>query len=50
MKAQNTEFLREESMRQVEELLMKACEKARMMDLPLQDMQEMLELLYHEEK
>lgn len=50
VKAQNTEFLREESMRQVEELLMKACEKARMMDLPLQDMQEMLELLYHEEK
>ena len=50
VKAQNTEFLREESMRQVEELLMKACEKARMMDLPLQDMQEMLGLLYHEEK
>ena len=50
VKAQNTEFLREESMRQVEELLMKACEKARMMDLPLQDIQEMLELLYHEEK
>ena len=50
VKAQNTEFLREESMRQVEELLMKACEKARMMDLPLQDMQEMLELLYDEEK
>lgn len=50
VKAQNTDFLREESMRQVEELLMKACEKARMMELPLQDMQEMLELLYHEEK
>lgn len=50
VKVQNTDFLREESMRQVEELLGRACEKARMMSLSLQEMQEMLELMYSDGK
>ncbi len=46
VKAQNTDFLREESIRQTEELLARACEKARLCDLSLDDMKEMLELMY----
>ena len=48
VKAQNTDFLKEESMRQVEELLAKACEKARVLNLSLQELQEMLELMYRD--
>ena len=48
VKAQNTDFLKEESMRQVEELLAKACEKAQMLNLPLSELQEMLELMYQD--
>ena len=48
VKAQNTEFLREESVRQVEELLAKVCEKASMCDLSLDELKEMLELMYTE--
>ncbi|MGN0425349.1 MAG: GntR family transcriptional regulator [Acetatifactor sp.] len=50
VKAQNTDFLKEESMRQVEELLAKACEKAQMLNLSLQELQEMLELMYQDGK
>ncbi len=46
VKAQNTDFLREESVRQTEEMLAKACEKARMCGLSLEDMKEILELVY----
>ena len=46
VKRQNTEFLREETARQVEELLSKACEKARLGDISLGEMKEMLELMY----
>lgn len=46
VKAQNTDFLREESVRQTEEMLAKACEKARMCGLTLEDMKEILELVY----
>ena len=48
VKAQNTDFLKEESMRQVEELLAKAGEKAQVLNLSLQELQEMLELMYRD--
>ena len=50
VKAQNTDFLKEESMRQVEELLAKACEKAQVLNLSLQELQEMLEQMYRDGK
>ncbi len=46
VKGQNTDFLREEGIRQVEELLGKATEKAKQCDLSLDDMKEILEMLY----
>lgn len=46
VKPQNPEFLREETIRQTEELLLKACEKARLGGLTLEEMKEMLELMY----
>ncbi len=46
VKGQNTEFLREEHYRQTEELLSKACDRARLCGLTLSDLQEMLELVY----
>ena len=46
VKAQNTEFLREETIRQTEEILVKACERARMCGLSLEEMKEILELVY----
>lgn len=48
VKRQNTDFLREETVRQTEELLAKACQKARLCDLTLEEMKEMLELIYTE--
>ena len=49
VKRQNTDFLREEAVRSVEEMLGKACEKARICGLTLHDMQEMLILMYEGE-
>ncbi len=46
VKSQNTDFLREESVRQTEELLAKACEKAKVCGLTLDEMKEILELVY----
>ena len=46
VRQQNPEFLREETIRQTEELLRKACEKARLGGLTLEEMKEMLELMY----
>ena len=46
VKTQNPEFLREEMLRQTEEMLVKACEKAKMCGLTLDEMKEMLELVY----
>lgn len=46
VKTQNTDFLREESIRQTEELLAKACDKARLCGLTLEEMKEILELVY----
>ena len=46
VKTQNTDFLREETVRQPEELLSKACENGRMCGLTLEEMKEILELVY----
>ena len=46
VRAQNTDFLREEAVRQTEELLGKACEKARLCGLTLDEMKEILELVF----
>ena len=46
VKTQNTDFLREETVRQTEELLSKACDKAHMCGLTLEEMKEILELVY----
>lgn len=46
VKRQNTDFLREETVRRVEEQLSKACETAKMCNLSLDEMKEILELIY----
>ena len=46
VKSQNSDFLREETVKQTEELLQKACDKARLCGLTLAEMKEMLELMY----
>ena len=49
VKAQNTELLREEHLRQIEGFLEEACEKARMSNISLEELKEMLELIYDSE-
>ena len=46
VRSQNRDFLREESVRQTEELIARACEKARLCGLTLDEMKEILELVY----
>ncbi len=46
VKTQNTDFLREEHMRQIESLLEKVCEQAKVCDLSLEELKEMLDLMY----
>ena len=46
VKSQNTDFLKEETLRQLEELLAKASEKAKMCHVSLEEMKEILELVY----
>ncbi len=46
---QNREFLREKKMRIVEEKLAEAVSEARMLDINLKDLNEMLSILYREE-
>ncbi len=46
VKTQNTDFLREEHMRQIETLLEKVCEQAKVCNLSLEDLKEMLDLMY----
>ena len=48
VKAQNAELLREEVLRQTEELLQKACEKAVLCNVSLEELKEILELVYAE--
>ena len=46
VKGQNTELLREEYLRQTEALLSQVCDKARQCELSLDELKEMLELIY----
>lgn len=46
VKTQNTDFLREAHMRQIENLLEKVCEQAKVCDLSLEELREMLDLMY----
>ena len=48
VKAQNAELLREEGLRQTEELLQKACEKAVLCNVSLEELKEKLELVFAE--
>lgn len=45
VKAQNTELLREESLRQIEGLLSEAVEKARLSGVSLEELKEMLDVI-----
>lgn len=46
VKAQNQDLLREEHLRQIEELLSKAVEKAKLSKVSVEELNEMLELIY----
>lgn len=48
VKSQNTEFLREEGIRKTEELLTKACDHAKTCGLTLEELQEILVMVYEE--
>lgn len=50
VKAQNTELIKEENLRQIEGLLVQACEKANRSQVSLEELVEMLELLYDSNK
>lgn len=46
VKAQNKEMFREEQLRQIEELLAKACEKAQLCGLEAEELKEIIEIIY----
>lgn len=46
VKTQNTDFLREEALRKTEEFMAKACESGKQCNLTLDEMKEILELIY----
>lgn len=46
VKSQNTEFLREENLRQIEKSLTEACTKAKMSDISLAEITEILSIIY----
>ena len=46
VKSQNTDFLKEETLRQLEELLAKARENEKMCNISIEEMKEILELVY----
>lgn len=48
VKSQNKDFLREDIIRQTEEILIKACEKAQIAGLSLDELKEILDLVYSE--
>lgn len=48
VKAQNAEFLREQNLRQTEELLSKAVDKAKMSGIELEELKDLLDLLYEQ--
>jgi GntR family transcriptional regulator len=49
VKAQNTELLREESLRCIEDLLSKACDKAKISGVELDELKDILEMIYNNE-
>lgn len=49
VKAQNAELLREEHLRETEQLLSQACEKGKLAGLSADEMKEILDLIYGEE-
>lgn len=46
VKRQNAEFLREEAVRQTEELIASACEKAKLCGLTADELKEMVDIIY----
>lgn len=48
VKQQNTDFLREEIIRQAEEMLKQVCKKARLCGLSAYDLKEMVDIMYLE--
>ena len=49
VKQQNTDFLREEAVRQTEEMLAQVCKKAKLCGLSAGDLKEMVDFMYSEE-
>ncbi len=49
VKRQNTDFLREETVRRAEELISKACEQARLCGLTADELKEMIDIMYGDE-
>jgi GntR family transcriptional regulator len=49
VKAQNTELLREENLRCMEDLLSKACDKAKISGVGLDELKDILEMIYNNE-
>ena len=50
VKSQNTDFLREETVRQTEDMVAQICKKARLCGLSADELKEMIDLMYSEEK
>lgn len=48
VKAQNKELLREENLKQIEKLLLEACGKAKQTEIDIDELKEILEVLYSE--
>lgn len=46
VKRQNTDFLREEAVRQTEEMLTKVCEKAKICGLSAEELKEIIDIVY----
>ena len=49
VKSQNTDFLREETVRQTEELVAQVCKKGRLCGFTAEDLKEMIDLMYSED-
>lgn len=50
VRAQNAQLMREEHLKQIEELFEQALKRARLSGIPLEELQEMLELLYEQQE
>ena len=46
VKGQNTEFMREENLKQAEKLLSEACKKAKMCNIGCDELKDMIDILY----